>query len=130
MGMLKTVREHEPMDYRHTLPEGTLLDGHYRIDRVIGVGGFGVTYAAVDTQLDLPVAIKEYFPAEFGTRDSALVVRAAADNHKEIFDHCRNSFMREGRTLAQFRHPAIVRVLWVFEANAGARRFEDKITVL
>ena len=54
------------MDGRVGLPKGTLLDGSYRIERVIGSGGFGITYEAEDVKLGTKVAIKEYCPEEFG----------------------------------------------------------------
>ncbi len=108
------------MDYRQTLAPGTTLLDQYRIVRVLGVGGFGITYMARDTGLDVEVAIKEYFPAEFGMRDPSLTVRPATSNQAPVFDQCRASFVREARTLAQFRHPSIVRVLRVFEANGTA----------
>jgi serine/threonine protein kinase len=46
------------MDYRQVLQTGTVLDGKYRIERVIGSGGFGITYEAFDIGLAAPVAIR------------------------------------------------------------------------
>ena len=63
------------MDSRLVLPPGTLLDGSYRIARVVGSGGFGVTYEAEDINLGTRVAIKEYYPFDFGDRDSTMSVR-------------------------------------------------------
>ncbi len=108
------------MEVRQVLSAGTVLNGQYRIERVLGVGGFGITYAAMDIALDVAVAIKEYFPAEFGTRDASLTVRPVSSQHDGVFQHCLRSFEREAQTLAQFRHPSIVRVLRVFASNGTA----------
>ena len=54
------------MDSRLGLPKNTVLDGSYRIERLIGSGGFGITYRAEDINLKTTVALKEYYPAEFG----------------------------------------------------------------
>ncbi|MGE0767211.1 MAG: protein kinase [Hyphomicrobiaceae bacterium] len=116
------------MDYREVLKAHTVLDRKYRIDRVIGAGGFGITYQAFDLGLAAPVAIKEYYPAQFGMRDSTLSVRARTDGDRPLFDRLRASFLREARTLAQFDHPAIVRVISVFETHGTAymvMRFES-----
>ena len=67
------------------LPKGTLLDGSYRIERVIGSGGFGITYEAEDVKLGTKVAIKEYYPEEFGHRDASLSVRPKSEPaHKNL----------------------------------------------
>ena len=62
------------MDDRLTLPINTVLGESYRIEQVIGAGGFGITYAAEDINLGTKVAIKEYYPEEFGARDATLQV--------------------------------------------------------
>ncbi len=116
------------MDYREVLKADTVLDRKYRIDRVIGAGGFGITYQAFDLGLAAPVAVKEYYPAQFGMRDSTLSVRPRTDGDRPLFDRLRSSFLREARTLAQFDHPAIVRVISVFETHGTAymvMRFES-----
>jgi serine/threonine protein kinase len=104
-----------------------VLDGSYRILRVVGSGGFGVTYEAEDLKLGTTVAIKEYYPLEFADRDTRMRVRPKSERHQETFDWGRDGFLQEARTLARFDHPGIVRVLRVFEANATAymvMRFE------
>ena len=63
------------MDGRLVLPKNTVLDGSYRIERMIGSGGFGITYEAEDIRLGTKVAVKEYYPEEFGQRDGSLRVR-------------------------------------------------------
>lgn len=97
------------------MPEGTLLGDSYRIRRRIGSGGFGVTYEAEDITLGTSVAVKEYYPREFGARDESLTVRPRTDEHTETFDWGRTSFLQEARTLVRFRHPSIVEVTRVFE---------------
>ncbi|MFM9940172.1 MAG: serine/threonine protein kinase [Hyphomicrobiaceae bacterium] len=108
------------MSTRDVLPPGTVLDGKYRIDRLIGQGGFGMTYEAHDLGLNLRVAVKEYYPANFGTREGTLTVRPRTSNDAELFNRLKDSFLREARTLAQLRHPCIVRVLSVFEGHGTA----------
>jgi serine/threonine protein kinase len=74
------------MDHREQLPIGAELVGDYRIDSVLGQGGFGVTYKAWHLALDAVVAIKEYFPTEFATRDETLSVRPKSERHGEMFE--------------------------------------------
>jgi serine/threonine protein kinase len=127
------------MDSRLTLPVNTLLDDSYRIVRVVGSGGFGITYEAEDIKLRMRVALKEYYPLEFGDRDSTLSVKPKSDRHKQTFQWGRSNFLQEARTLARFEHPCIVRVTRVFEANSTAymlmrfeqgQSFEDWLTGL
>jgi len=92
----------------------------YRIERLLGQGNFGVTYVARDTNLDQPVAIKEYLPAELAIRDPDGRVRPASEAKCEQFRWGLERFISEAQTLAQFDHPNIVRVYAVFEANDTA----------
>jgi TPR repeat protein len=108
------------LDTRFALPADTLLDGAYRIVRVVGTGGFGITYEAEDINLCTSVAIKEYYPDEFGDRDAGMSVRAKSERHRKTFEWGRSNFLKEARTLARFEHPSIVRVSRVFEANSTA----------
>ena len=92
----------------------------YRIDRVLGGGGFGITYLAQDVNLQLPVAIKEYFPANVAVRAEDRSVRVRSEDGGERFSWGLDRFVDEARTLASFRHPNIVRVLRYFRENGTA----------
>ncbi len=113
------------MDNRITLPENAILDGAYCIERVIGSGGFGITYLAEDMHLKTKVAIKEYYPADFGSRDSQMSVHPRSERVRGTFEWGRTSFLNEAQTLARFRHPSIVRVTRVFEAHGTAYMVMD-----
>lgn len=116
------------LDSRLTLTPDTLLDFSYRIGRVVGAGGFGITYEAEDIHLGTRVAVKEYYPFDFGDRDQRMNVLPKSERHERIFHWGRTNFLQEARTLARFEHQAIVRVTRVFEANATAymvMRFEQ-----
>lgn len=99
------------------LPVGTRLD-HFVIDTVIGAGGFGITYLAQHDTLKKPYALKEYFPREFACREG-LAVRSTLTASK-TFAWGLARFLDEARALAKFKHPAIVDVAHVFEANGTA----------
>ncbi len=105
----------EPI-HRNSLEPGYRLHW-YRIDRVLGQGGFGITYFAHDANLDHEVAIKEYMPDGLAVREPDASVRPASDAHAERFKWGIDRFMAEARTLDRFKHPNIVRVRAVFEAN-------------
>ncbi len=92
----------------------------YRIERVLGQGGFGITYLATDVHLRAPVAIKEYLPEEIAFRAGDKSVAPNASRHKERYRMGLEMFLAEARTLATFRHPNIVRVARFFEAHRTA----------
>jgi serine/threonine protein kinase len=113
-------------DNVQALPLGTML-GDYRLDSVIGHGGFGITYRAFDSQLAKVVAIKEYLPVEFAVRQGEKVV-ARSTRSADDFAWGRERFLDEARALARFRHPHIVPVLRFLTANGTAytvMEFED-----
>ncbi len=100
----------------NALPSGYSLH-EYRINSVLGAGGFGLTYLATDANLNLKVALKEYLPSEFASRDEDSTVRPKSSSAEESFKWGLQRFMEEARTLASFHHPNIVRVMRFFEAN-------------
>jgi len=92
----------------------------YRIERILGQGGFGITYLAYDYNLDRRVAIKEYLPMELAVREGDFSVYPASEAQDERYRWGLERFIAEARTLARFKHPNIVRVLSVFEENNTA----------
>jgi serine/threonine protein kinase len=92
----------------------------YRIDKVLGGGGFGITYLAQDLNLQLPVAIKEYFPSGLAVRSKDNSGHIRATESASQFEWGLDRFVDEARALASFRHPNIVRVLRYFKQNGTA----------
>ena len=104
--------------HKQALPAGTQLNG-YRLLKVLGVGGFGITYLGEHARLGHRVAVKEYLPNEFAIRDDATVLpKSGAD--QDAFDWGLERFLDEAQTLTRFRHPNLVRVSDYFEANRTA----------
>ncbi len=107
-------------DYHiHALPAGLRLN-QYEVIGVLGSGGFGITYLAHDVGLDLEVAIKEYLPDDLATRSEGSKVTAKSSSSRTDFQWGLERFLAEARVLAKFRHPNIVRIFQVFEANNTA----------
>jgi serine/threonine protein kinase len=99
------------------LPEGTELVGDYRIKRVLGAGGFGITYLAEEIALGRLVTIKEYFPADFAARVGTINAAPRSQGCAEDFKWGLDRFISEAKTLARFVHPNIVGVYRYFLAN-------------
>ncbi len=105
----------------HQLAPCTILNGKYLIGRVLGQGGFGITYIGRDMTLELTVAIKEYFPAGFVSRDCAVgtaVDCVGGQQAQDFFLSGKQKSLNEARTMAKCDGiPEIVRVRDFFEAN-------------
>jgi serine/threonine protein kinase len=102
------------------LPAGTQIDC-FEIQTVLGTGGFGITYGAYDSRLERHVAIKEYFPAGLAVRDpDGTTLHLAAQHHSDAYEYGLKRFLEEGRVLAKFREPSIVRITQFLEANGTA----------
>ena len=110
--------------YPFALEERTVLKGRYLLGAVIGAGGFGVTYAAWDKVLGMAVAIKEYFPRDFVTRnieEADDVLLLPGDENMALFRIGLDRFLREAQLLAMLSSvPGIVSVHDYFEANDTA----------
>ena len=104
------------------LKPGTILKEHYLIGRVLGHGGFGITYLAYDLNLGYKLAIKEYFPQGMATRSTENAsISVYTGNTKEQFEYGLEKFIDEGRTLARFDDiPEIVTAKDFFKENGTA----------
>lgn len=107
----------------HHLPPGTMLSDRYLLGRVLGEGGFGITYIGCDTRLELRVAVKEYFPGNHVTRNCAVSPAVTCFNGVagQGFEKGRERFIREARTMARMdKTPQIVAVRDFFQENDTA----------
>src|SRR5262252_9169270 len=99
------------------LPSGTELAGDYRIKRVLGAGGFGITYLADELALARRVTIKEYFPTDFAARKGEIAASPRSRDCAADYKWGLDRFIAEAQTLAKFDHPNIIRVYRYFRAN-------------
>ena len=108
-------------DTAHAADPSALRPGYalneYRIEKVIGHGGFAMTYLARDTHLQSRVAIKEYLPTDLAFRGPDLRLELREPDFREPYEWGRAQFIREAQILARFRHPNIVSVNRFFEAH-------------
>ena len=108
----------EAADGVMSLPAGTRLDNRYVIEDVLAAGGFGITYLARHEALAKTYAIKEHFPRQFAYRDAAT--SGVRPTNPATFQWALDRFIQEGRSLARCKHPSVVDVSDVFEANGTA----------
>ena len=98
-----------------------LQNGKYRIIGMLGQGGFGITYLAVQSGLERKVAIKEFFMKDFCNRDgSTSHVTLGTEGSRETVARFREKFLKEARNIARLNHPHIVRIYDIFEENGTA----------
>lgn len=117
------------MNESTTLRQGAFLHNNsYKIIRVLGQGGFGITYLAVHVRLNKQVAIKEFFPKALCNRDSATSqVRTAINANSDLVDRLRKKFLKEAEHIAKMDSPYIVKIVDVFEENHTAYYIMDYI---
>ena len=113
---------------QHLQPNTTLQGGKYRIERVLGQGGFGNTYVGYNTEFEETVAIKEFFMKGVTERDetTSVVSVSNADNVQQ-FEEQREKFKKEARRLRKLKNEHIVKVHDLFEENGTAYYVMDFI---
>lgn len=101
---------------------GTYLHhGIYLIQEVIGRGGFGITYLALDTNLDKMVAIKEFFPSQFCSREFGTnQLMVMSQSQAEFVYGLKHKFLKEAKNIARLNHPNIIKIYAAFEENETA----------
>lgn len=108
-----------------------LLNGKYKIERVLGQGGFGITYLAkqkvsvagalgtIDAEIE--VTIKEFFMKELCNRDEeSSMVTVPSTGSADLVEKFRQKFIKEAKNISKLTHPHIIKVLDVFEENGTA----------
>ena len=103
----------------NALPQGHRLQ-EYELVRVLGFGGFCMTYLGFDHNLSKTVAIKEYLPSDIATRTGDNSVVPQASQFQDDFEWGLERFLDEARTLARFDHRNIIKVYRFFEAHGTA----------
>ena len=121
---IEAVKKHP-----QALRPGAILNGRYIVGRVLGQGGFGITYIALDDRTSERVAIKEYYPAEFAGRTAdGLTVSVHSEERDDNFAFGKAQFLEEAKTLANFiGNEHIVRIHSYFEENGTAYFVMDYI---
>lgn len=110
------------MSNTRCLKPGVILKERYKIEEVIGAGGFGITYRAWDPLLQSYVAIKEYYPSGIATRsaDSSKVCVPVGQEQRE-YHRGRIRFLKEAQDVARFQsEPNIVSIYDYLEENDTA----------
>jgi serine/threonine protein kinase len=104
------------------LAPGTILNDRYILGKVLGVGGFGITYIGFDPKLEVKLAVKEYFPRHISARaQGKMELNPYEGDSFEKFRHGLKYFLREVKTAAKFEHhPNVVAVKDYFEENNTA----------
>lgn len=105
-----------------------LCNGKYRLEKILGQGGFGITYKAImketvsgslgNLEVDVPVAIKEFFMKDTCEREEGTgKITVPSQGSRVLVELYRKKFVKEAKNLAQMNHPHIVKVVDVFEEN-------------
>ena len=97
---MNTLQPNE--DFPLALPDGSVLGGKYVTVRVLGQGGFGITYEATAPKTGEKVAIKEFFPDSLATRKDLTTVVPLANDRDGNFKYGKENFLQEAETLSNF----------------------------
>ena len=111
------------------LNKGALLRHEaYRIEKILGQGGFGITYLATDLSLERLVAIKEFFPKDYCERDhDTSHLSIGTSGSSDFVSRLKAKFLKEARNIAKFDHPGIIKIHAAFEENNTAYYVMDYI---
>ena len=113
---------------QHLQPNTTLQGGKYRIERVLGQGGFGNTYVAINTVFDERVAIKEFFMQGINDRDGDTgSISVSLERNRMQFDEQRDKFKKEALRIRKLSNPHIIKVHDLFEENGTAYYVMDYV---
>jgi len=112
--------------HRLALPKGSRV-ANYELTRVLGKGGFGITYLGTDRHLGRKVAVKELMPDTIVTRVDGGMVVAQSQALASNWNWAKERFLEEARILASFQHPSIVEVHHIIEANGTVYMVMDYI---
>lgn len=114
--------------YRHVLgavsqkclPPGTLLQNRYIVGVALGVGGFGITYKCLDTEVGGICAIKEYFPSNYAQRESGTTFVSVDEQNMERYNKIMNRFVEEAELVKSFNHRNVITIYDNFFQNKTA----------
>lgn len=108
-------------DSDRALRRGTLLHGRYRVEKVLGEGGFGITYLVTDLHEQREAAVKEYMPVGITSRDRRSGKVMVKSGDEEAYGKFREKFLDEARIIYRYRmHPNIISVSHLFSENCTA----------
>ena len=98
----------------------SLQGGKYKIEKVLGQGGFGITYLATQELLDRKVCVKEFFFKDSCARTSTGEVTLGMVGNKDLVERFLNKFIKEARTISTLNQPHIIRIYDIFKENNTA----------
>ncbi len=113
---------------QHLQPSTTLKGGQYRIEKLLGQGGFSNTYIGINTTFDDKVAIKEFFMKGVTLREEdQLTVCVSVPDNNDCFTEQKEKFKKEALRIRQLRNPHIIAVHDLFEENGTAYYVMDYV---
>ena len=116
------------MNTQYLSSESLLQGGRYRIVKMLGSGGFGITYLGTQTGLERNIVIKEFFMSGYCLRDEySNLITVPTVSNVEFVERFKDKFLKEARHIAQLKHPNIVNIIDVFEENGTAYYVMDFI---
>ena len=116
------------MNTQYLSSESSLQGGRYRIVKMLGSGGFGITYLGTQTVLKRNIVIKEFFMTDYCLRDEySNLITVPTVSNVEFVKRFKDKFLKEALHIAQLKHPNIVNIIDVFEENGTAYYVMDFI---